>query len=269
MILSIARSPHPSRRGFTLIELLVVIAIIAILAAILFPVFAQAREAARKASCLSNTKQLMLGWLMYTQDYDEAYPMTAACCTPDDSQTYWQEMIEPYIKNGGTSQVWLNKTSIFICPNYLKAAPARDEAGNPKDPDSPQVGEYPLSSYSPNFSPTTAWWALGQSWAGENASVGTQASTGKPAQQIMLAPNHSCCIETWGGGGSNNWTRAARRHAEGANYALLDGHSKWYRGPNPQYGVEANGEAPGTPIATNITNRPNAPVFFFPRAGQQ
>src|SRR5881227_1269953 len=58
-------------RGFTLIELLVVIAIIAILAAILFPVFAQAREAARKTSCISNLKQLMLGWLMYSQDYDE------------------------------------------------------------------------------------------------------------------------------------------------------------------------------------------------------
>src|SRR5499427_72348 len=58
-------------RGFTLIELLVVIAIIAILAAILFPVFAQAREAARKTSCLSNVKQLSLGILMYSQDYDE------------------------------------------------------------------------------------------------------------------------------------------------------------------------------------------------------
>ena len=62
------------RRGFTLIELLVVIAIIAILAAILFPVFAQARESARKASCISNTKQLGLGVMMYAQDFDETYP---------------------------------------------------------------------------------------------------------------------------------------------------------------------------------------------------
>jgi prepilin-type N-terminal cleavage/methylation domain-containing protein/prepilin-type processing-associated H-X9-DG protein len=267
--------------GFTLIELLVVIAIIAILAAILFPVFAQAREAARKTSCLSNTKQLSMGWLMYTQDYDEAYPMTAQLDGDPaqgiwwgETQRYWQEFIEPYIKSGGTSQVWLTKTSTFICSNYLKSAPAVDEAGNPKDTDSPQVGEYPLASYAPNFSPTTAWWALLQSaWAGENVAVGTQASTGKPAQQIMLAPNHSCCIETWGGGGSNNWTRAARRHSEGANYAMLDGHSKWYRGPNPQYGMDVqNGDLPrealGTPIATHILNRPNAPIFFFPRAGQ-
>ena len=66
-----------SRRGFTLIELLVVIAIIAILAAILFPVFAQAREAARKSTCLSNEKQIGMGVLMYIQDYDERIP---TCC---------------------------------------------------------------------------------------------------------------------------------------------------------------------------------------------
>ena len=259
--------------GFTLIELLVVIAIIAILAAILFPVFAQAREAARKTSCLSNTKQLDLGWLMYSQDYDEAYPLTAQLdgnpATGNwwgSTQRYWQEFIEPYIKSGGTSQVWLQKVSVFICPNYLKVPPRVDEVGNPGD--DPNAGQYPLASYAPNFSPTTAWWALGQSWAGENAAVGTMAATGRPAQQIMLAPNHDCCIETWGGGGSNNWTRANRRHAEGANYAMLDGHSKWYRGSNPQYGAEPNGESPGTPIATDIRNRPQAPVYFFPRAGQ-
>jgi prepilin-type N-terminal cleavage/methylation domain-containing protein/prepilin-type processing-associated H-X9-DG protein len=267
MIQSIVSKPRRMTRGFTLIELLVVIAIIAILAAILFPVFAQARESARKISCLSNLKQLALGWVMYSQDYDEAYPMTAQCCDATGSQMYWQAMIEPYVKNGGTSQVWLKKTSVYICPNYLKVPPAKDEAGNPGD--DPNVGQYPLSSYSPNFSPTTAWWALGAGWAGENSAIGTQASTGRPSQQILLAPNHDCCIETWGGGGSNNWTRAAVRHAEGANYSLLDGHAKWYRGPHPQYGLEAaTGEALGTPIATDIRNRRNAPIFFFPRAGE-
>src|ERR671915_189714 len=65
---------HGSRRGFTLIELLVVIAIIAILAAILFPVFAQAREKARAASCLSNVRQMGLAAVMYANDYDETYP---------------------------------------------------------------------------------------------------------------------------------------------------------------------------------------------------
>src|SRR2546423_15600545 len=98
------------RRGFTLIELLVVIAIIAILAAILFPVFAQARESARKISCLSNTKELALGWLMYSQDYDEAYALSAQLDGDPvtgtwwgKTQRYWQEFIEPYIKNGGST----------------------------------------------------------------------------------------------------------------------------------------------------------------------
>src|SRR5438874_10562711 len=96
----------PSRsKGFTLIELLVVIAIIAILAAILFPVFAQAREAARKITCVSNMKQLSLGWLMYVQDYDEANPMTAWCSGApqgpcNSSQVYWLTDIDPYVKRG-------------------------------------------------------------------------------------------------------------------------------------------------------------------------
>src|ERR1051325_9917038 len=72
------RSHGTSRFGFTLIELLVVIAIIAILAAILFPVFAQARESARMSSCLSNLKQIGTGTMMYIQDYDEKYPNTIA-----------------------------------------------------------------------------------------------------------------------------------------------------------------------------------------------
>jgi len=282
MHLSIVSKSRRRAPAFTLIELLVVIAIIAILAAILFPVFAQAREKARATSCLSNVKQLALGELMYVQDYDETYPLTAAQRDgndPNSDQYYWLEMIDPYVKNGGSnSQDLRAKTSIYVCPNYLVGAPLADEAGNtrPGPPDdAPVTGQYPLTSYAPNFSPTTAWWALGQSWAGENASAGTLAATGKPSQQIMLAPNHDCCVETWGGGGANNWTRAARRHTGGANYAMLDGHAKWYRGPHPQYGIDptppvvaGTTEAAGTSIATYIQNRPNAPIFFFPRAGE-
>jgi prepilin-type N-terminal cleavage/methylation domain-containing protein/prepilin-type processing-associated H-X9-DG protein len=100
-----------NRRAFTLIELLVVIAIIAILAAILFPVFAQAREKARQTSCLSNQKQLGLGVMMYAQDYDETYPMTANYGEPTVSRTLWSDQVAPYLKN----------RDIFKCPSATGA----------------------------------------------------------------------------------------------------------------------------------------------------
>jgi len=95
------------RRGFTLIELLVVIAIIAILAAILFPVFARAREKARQASCQSNLKQLALGVMMYAQDYDERFPTRYYVPTGWTSGFQWSNVIEPYVKN------W----DLFKCPS--------------------------------------------------------------------------------------------------------------------------------------------------------
>src|SRR5437868_11358861 len=101
-----------TRRAFTLIELLVVIAIIAILAAILFPVFAQAREKARAISCLSNLKQLTTAVQMYTQDYDETFPVgfDAVSWVGND---LWPQKVQPYVKNLG----------IFVCPD--------DGAGGP------------------------------------------------------------------------------------------------------------------------------------------
>ena len=98
---------HHTRHAFTLIELLVVIAIIAILAAILFPVFARAREKARQTSCLSNIKQIVLAFMMYAEDYDETMPMGVY----PDWTTYWDtkvdwggnvigdKLITPYTKN--------------------------------------------------------------------------------------------------------------------------------------------------------------------------
>jgi prepilin-type N-terminal cleavage/methylation domain-containing protein/prepilin-type processing-associated H-X9-DG protein len=126
------RSPQP--RAFTLIELLVVIAIIAILAAILFPVFAQARDKARQASCLNNLKQIGLAIGMYNQDYDERMPTCCAwgkgwtwdsaakLCPPLKAQgapAYLQEFLVPYIKNEG----------VWWCPSVPRS---RGFWGDPK-----------------------------------------------------------------------------------------------------------------------------------------
>ena len=105
-------------KGFTLIELLVVIAIIAILAAILFPVFAQAREAARKTSCVSNLRQLNTGVQMYAQDYDEAMPLNFAQDVNTAEYWFtWHDFVQPYLKNWG----------ILICPDseYTKTDPVK------------------------------------------------------------------------------------------------------------------------------------------------
>jgi prepilin-type N-terminal cleavage/methylation domain-containing protein/prepilin-type processing-associated H-X9-DG protein len=111
------------RRGFTLIELLVVIAIIAILAAILFPVFARAREKARQTSCLSNVKQLGLGIMMYTQDYDESFPPTYQWVSPGNNWPLrkWAPTILPYVKN----------TQIFVCPSDQPAQDNGTDAVGP------------------------------------------------------------------------------------------------------------------------------------------
>jgi prepilin-type N-terminal cleavage/methylation domain-containing protein/prepilin-type processing-associated H-X9-DG protein len=99
-----------NKRGFTLIELLVVIAIIAILAAILFPVFARARENARRASCQSNMKQMGLGIMQYVQDYDERYPAWARSLnnpSANTSEILWMKQIQPYVQS----------TQLFKCPS--------------------------------------------------------------------------------------------------------------------------------------------------------
>lgn len=118
---NLSKAQQKTKSAFTLIELLVVIAIIAILAAILFPVFARARENARRASCMSNLKQIGLGVMMYTQDYDEKLPLSSVCgsatletgkttpsaCTTGGFRHLWPSMIYPYTKS----------LQVFDCPS--------------------------------------------------------------------------------------------------------------------------------------------------------
>jgi prepilin-type N-terminal cleavage/methylation domain-containing protein/prepilin-type processing-associated H-X9-DG protein len=108
---------NPGGRGFTLIELLVVIAVIAILAAILFPVFAQAREKARAATCISNLKQMGLAITMYAQDYDETIVPWAVQFEVEPASvegSVWPDLLQPYIKNGGG----LTARGVFVCPSW-------------------------------------------------------------------------------------------------------------------------------------------------------
>jgi prepilin-type N-terminal cleavage/methylation domain-containing protein/prepilin-type processing-associated H-X9-DG protein len=170
------------KTAFTLIELLVVIAIIAILAAILFPVFAQAREKARAASCLSNQKQIATGILMYAQDYDEMLLMgfwKTETGLGSASQTLcsWPAMVQPYIKN----------TQVFQCPS----APRSTNNGITPGTIAPPVGMRGCGIGS--------GWATSYAYnyyiAGNNNSTGVAtrslASFNKPAETVMIVDGAS------------------------------------------------------------------------------
>ena len=105
-------------KGFTLIELLVVVAIIAILAAILFPVFARARENARRSVCMSNLKQIGLGMMQYVQDYDETFPRIYY--TDGTGTQFWWNVLQPYVKS----------TQVFYCPSSPFASSSTPTNGN-------------------------------------------------------------------------------------------------------------------------------------------
>ncbi len=160
-----------TRKGFTLIELLVVIAIIAILAAILFPVFAQAREKARGISCLSNQKQIGTGLQMYLQDYDGTYPMDQYFADPGkwNDQHSWYDSIYPYIKNGDRSKNSAGNTvtwggdGIFRCPSFPGA----------------QSGQYGI-----NISISTDGWCPWNTPA--DVAVTPEAALDAPADKILI-----------------------------------------------------------------------------------
>ncbi|MFQ6098707.1 MAG: DUF1559 domain-containing protein [Armatimonadota bacterium] len=217
---------HP-RRGFTLIELLVVIAIIAILAAILFPVFARAREKARQASCASNLKQIALAMLMYAQDYDERMATRAIVAGPGNIRMAWGMQIYPYIKN----------LQIFRCPSdgSPHADPYDDEAFAP--------GGHIYYSYGHNCR------ALGTGY-GSSPFARMLAQFTRPAETYMVLDHDNACAKAsrscgCGCGGLSSLQARIRngcRHNEGANVAFVDGHVKWlkYDALNPDWGGVQN-----------------------------
>lgn len=210
-----------ARRGFTLIELLVVIAIIAILAAILFPVFARAREKARQSSCLSNVKQVSLAFLMYAQDYDEVMVLALMdnAGTPGNvygNRRYWQELIEPYMKS----------RQILRCPS--DATPYYSGGGGAVQP-------FLLSSYGYNLNLLEGEASGGTSVIGMAGRM--LAIQQSPAQKVLLADSMSCGAggvaptPVWTGdvnGFGDDVARAGyNRHNDGVNVGYCDGHAKW------------------------------------------
>ncbi|MEN6404788.1 MAG: prepilin-type N-terminal cleavage/methylation domain-containing protein [Armatimonadia bacterium] len=217
-----------TRRGFTLIELLVVIAILAILAAILFPVFAKAREKARQSSCLSNVRQLGMAWLQYLQDYDETFAphvteREAPAGTPDTAaaraQYSYQNKLLPYIKN----------TQIFKCPS----APAWP---------SPAPGAWYNADYGNNENEALLPSASQQAWYLANPDFGvnekvTVGQIASPANFLLIGDaGRSDGTASRGGMYPQPWAfnvttqaRMLARHNDGANAAYADGHAKWLR----------------------------------------
>ncbi|MGE5531421.1 MAG: DUF1559 domain-containing protein [Bacteroidota bacterium] len=190
------------KRGFTLIELLVVIAIIAILAAILFPVFAKAREKARQASCLSNVKQLSLGFMQYVQDYDEVMPQAGAyeVVTWPNGGTggnFWPCRIYPYVKN----------IQVYNCPS---AATAWDG----KPPGIPLNTGYNQTIASTPTAPISVGSIV---IPAETAMIGdTEGAGGYTFMQLYY-------------GGPSAPRYLAGRHNDGANIGFCDGHAKWVK----------------------------------------
>jgi prepilin-type N-terminal cleavage/methylation domain-containing protein/prepilin-type processing-associated H-X9-DG protein len=180
------------KRAFTLIELLVVIAIIAILAAILFPVFAQAREQARAITCTSNLKQIGLATVMYVQDYDERYPSGWGWVTGNQavsSTTMWRVCLQPYIQKLGAATGVDGETSGNN--NFYGTYPGGEPWYNPKGygnmsvlscPDQPTNATFGPTSYGQNFQMCPGWDGV----TGDNVGV-KLAAIYKPAEMIAYA----------------------------------------------------------------------------------
>jgi prepilin-type N-terminal cleavage/methylation domain-containing protein/prepilin-type processing-associated H-X9-DG protein len=205
------------RPAFTLIELLVVIAIIAILAAILFPVFARAREKGRQTTCLSNLKNMGLATLMYAQDYDETLPMgrdQPGFAASTDVRGFWIGKLQPYVKN----------LAMFDCPS----GSLYNSSSN--------VLDWSRTEYGANSCGVFSGWRLirgNMVWDSQNSTC--RFVTGPlrlaEAQEPARVPTitDTAMRPDRGMWHFHCWSHANRVHTGGIVLAFLDGHAKWHR----------------------------------------
>lgn len=206
--------------GFTLIELLVVIAIIAILAAILFPVFAQARESARLISCLSNMKQFGTAARMYSQDYDETLMIRRNFGPTGLCLGSWKHLIQPYTKN----------FQVFICPSNPASRVLDESAESWYDPSVTKVtrGYFYLNA----FYKSSASVGSGDWWSGFQYA---EAGFDYPSNSILFGEEKDEWADygpwmaydpDWGPAGAN-WGAHHRGSDRYSNITFMDGHAKW------------------------------------------
>jgi len=221
-----------SRAGFTLIELLVVIAIIAILAAILFPVFAQAREKARSSTCLSNQKQIGLAFGMYAQDYDETFPNAVLVDKGTGVESWWEDLVRPYIKAN-------NVGGILTCPSASTSGFAygmNNAVGNQalafisKPAETVIIADAAQGNAAPLIDPVSK---QGRAHPFFAYTLTGQQALWNPAPKNFTGsgdPNASLVVDGQPDEDTNKAGQLMRyRHNEGANHAFADGHTKYVR----------------------------------------
>jgi prepilin-type N-terminal cleavage/methylation domain-containing protein/prepilin-type processing-associated H-X9-DG protein len=210
-------------RGFTLIELLVVIAIIAIIAAILFPVFAQAREKARQTTCTSNLRQLGMAFLQYTQDYDETLPGSYngdygidVNKTHIGGWIYYSQFVEddPTAKDFdptlGTIYPYVKSTQVYVCPDDSEGMITGDS--------------YAVNSCVDHPSDPTTMLATGKPLAAIATPSGTMLLSEEAETDTGDSTNDGYLNLNFGGEGDS----LASRHHNGVEVSFVDGHVKWY-----------------------------------------
>ncbi len=224
-----------TRTGFTLIEILVVIAIISLLAAILFPVFARARENARRASCQSNLKQVALGMLQYVQDYDETFPLTSVNGAANSFSPIWNPNVD------GKPLGWADAMQTYFKSNQLLQCPSEPSAGQSSNPNAAGYTDYwynsrlgltaynSVTGYGPGFKVSALAYAANTVMSGDGdgrrARLNTNGTNYDDVQQFNGAPAASTTSII-----GLVASEATQRHLDGANYAFCDGHVKWLKG---------------------------------------